>query len=77
MIGVSLDPVLWEAYTYEPASWNFYTQLSAEDLEAFRKESEFWNKYEKSEIAGEVLPCEDKKDNIWLGEDAGVWDYEY
>lgn len=77
VIGVSLDPVLWGAYTYEPTGWNFYAQLSAEDLEAFRKESEFWNKYEQSEIAGEVLPCEDRKDNIWLGEDAGVWDWDY
>lgn len=77
VIGVSLDPILWEAYTYEPTSWNFYAQLSAEDLEAFRKESEFWDKYGKSETAGEVLPCEDKKDNIWLGEDAGVWDWDY
>lgn len=77
MIGISLDPVLWRAYTYQPVSWNYYAQLSYEDLEPFRKESEFWNKYEKSEIAGEVLPCEDKKENIWLGEDASVWSYEY
>lgn len=77
MVGISLDPVLWRAYTYQPVSWNYYAQLSYEDLEPFRKESEFWNKYEKSEIAGEVLPCEDKKENIWLGEDASVWSYEY
>lgn len=77
MIGVSLDPVLEYAYTYKPVRRNFYAQLSEEELAPFKKESEFWNKYEKSEPAGEVLPCEDKKENIWLGEDAGVWDYEY
>lgn len=77
MIGVSLDPVLEYAYTYKPVRRNFYAQLSEEELAPFKKESDFWNKYEKSEPAGEVLPCEDKKENIWLGEDAGVWDYEY
>lgn len=30
-----------------------------------------------TEITGEVLPCEDKQENIWLGEDASVWNYEY
>lgn len=77
VIGVSLDPVLWKAYTYQPVSWNYYARLNSEDLEAFKKESGFWDKYEKSEIAGKVIPCKDKKENIWLGEDAGVWDYEY
>ncbi len=77
VIGVSLDPVLEYAYTYEPVNRSYYTQLSAEELEAFKKESDFWDKYEKSETTGEVLSCIDKKDNIWLGEDAGVWDYEY
>lgn len=77
VIGISLDPVLWRAYTYQPVDWNYYAQLSYEDLEPLKTESEFWNKYEKSEIAGEVFPCEDKKENIWLGEDASVWSYEY
>ena len=77
VVGISLDPVLWRAYTYEPASWNYYARLSLEEIEGFKKDSEFWNKYLKSETAGEVIPCEDKKVNIWLGEDAGVWDYEY
>ena len=77
VVGISLDPVLWRAYTYEPASWNYYARLSLEEIEGFKKDSEFWNKYLKSETAGEVIPCEDKKVNIWLGEDAGVRDYEY
>lgn len=77
IIGVSLEPILEYVYTYEPVRRNFYAQLSEEELAPFKKDSEFWNKYEKSEPAGEVLPCEDKKENLWLGEDAGVWDYEY
>ncbi|MCM1127643.1 MAG: hypothetical protein NC429_14385 [Lachnospiraceae bacterium] len=77
VVGISLDPILEYAYTYEPTSGNFSAQLSGEELEPFKKESEFWNKYEKSQTAGEVLPCEDKKENLWLGEDAGIWDYEY
>lgn len=77
MIGISLDPVLDYAYTYKPTSRIFYAQLSADELEGLKKDSEFWNKYEKSEPAGAVLPCENKKENIWLGEDAGVWDYDY
>ena len=48
-----------------------------EELEAFKKESDFWEKYDKSELAGEVLPCPDKKENIWLGENAGIWDWDY
>lgn len=77
IIGVALDPVLDYAYTYEPIDRSFYTRLSTEELEPFKKESGFWEKYEKSEMTGEVLPCEDKKENIWLGENAGVWNYDY
>lgn len=77
VIGVSLDPVLEYAYTYEPIDRSFYTELSIDELEEFKKESDFWIKYEKSETTGEVLPCKDKKENIWLGENAGVWDYDY
>lgn len=77
VIGVSLDPILEYAYTYEPVNRSFYTQLSIEELEEFKKESDFWDKYEKSETAGEVLPCADKKENIWLGEDASIWEWDY
>ena len=43
-------------------------------LEPYRIDSEFWDLYEKSESTGEVLECEDLKENLWLGKDAGVWD---
>ncbi len=77
VIGISLDPKLYEAYTYKPATRSFSTLLTKEELEAFKKKSSFWELLEQSEMAGEVLPCEDKAENIWLGEDAGVWDFEF
>lgn len=77
VIGVALDPILDYAYTYEPIDRSFHARLSADELEPFKKESDFWIKYEKSETTGEVLPCIDKKENIWLGENAGVWNYDY
>lgn len=77
VIGISLDPKLYEAYTYKPATRSFSTLLTKEELEAFKKQSSFWELLEQFEMAGEVLPCEDKAENIWLGEDAGVWDFEF
>ncbi len=72
VIGVSLDPILEYAYTGEPLNRSYYAELTLEEIEPFQKESEFWNKYEKSVAAGEILPCKDKKENIWLGENAGI-----
>lgn len=46
-------------------------------LEINRDFIELWDKYEKSETTGEVLSCQDKQNNIWLGEGASVWDYDY
>lgn len=76
-VGLSLDPVLYAAITYEPTSRILCTVIEPEKLTGFRKESQFWERYEQSQTAGEVLPCEDKKENIWLGEGASVWDWEY
>ncbi len=45
------------------------------DVEPYRTESEFWSKYEESETAGRVFECPDWQENLWLGEDAGVWQY--
>lgn len=73
VVGLSLDPVLEGVYTYEPVDRTSYAVLHPEDLEAFRKESGFWEKYELSEPAGETLPCEDKQENLWLGESGGAW----
>ncbi len=77
VIGIFLDPILEKSITYEPLYRGFKVEIAAEDLAPFRKESEFWDKYDKSETAGEVLPCQEKKENLWLGEGAGIWDWEY
>lgn len=77
VIGLSLDPVLYAAITYEPTERIMCTTIKPEELAPFKTQSEFWNKYEKSEAAGEVRPCEDKQKNIWLGEGASIWDWEY
>lgn len=77
VIGLFFDPVLEKSITYEPTYRGYKAEIAAEDLEPFRKESGFWDKYDKSETAGEVLPCQEKKENLWLGEGAGIWDWEY
>lgn len=73
VVGLSLDPVLAGVYTYEPVDRTSYAVLRPEELEAFKKESGFWEKYELSNPAGEALPCADKQENLWLGESGGVW----
>ena len=65
------------AYTYKPVKRSYCAKLTLEEIEPFRKESVFWERYDNSKAAGEVLPCEDKMENIWLGKDAGVWNFEY
>ncbi len=77
VIGISLDPVLEAAITSKPVYRGLYVEIDAEELEPYRRESGFWEKYEKSEQAGEVLPCKDRQENIWLGEDASVWNWKY
>ena len=77
VIGIFLDPILEKSITYEPLYRGFKVEIAAEDLAPFRKESEFWGKYDKSEAAGEVLSCQEKKENLWLGEGPGTWDWEY
>mgnify|MGYP002512839667 CR=1 FL=1 len=77
VIGLSLDPLLYAAITYEPTERILCTAMNAEELAPFKTQSEFWDRYERSETAGEVLPCEDKQENIWLGEEASVWNWDY
>ena len=77
VVGLSLDPVLYAAITYEPTARILSAVMKPEELTPFKRESRFWDRYERSQTAGEVLPCEDKKENIWLGEGASIWDWEY
>lgn len=73
VIGISFDPILKTSTIYETASIVFDTRMDAESLMPYRTESDFWEKYDRSQTAGEVIPCENRKENLWLGEDAGIW----
>lgn len=73
-VGLALDPVLYAAVTYEPTSRILCTVIDPQALAPFKTQSEFWSKFDKSQTAGEVLDCEDKAENIWLGEGASIWD---
>ena len=75
VVGVSLDPKVAALSGRDPSNSTFYTELTAEETEPFRKKSVFWDRYDKSESTGEVLRCREKQDNIWLGDQASVWDY--
>lgn len=75
VIGVSLDPKVAGISNSDPSNSTFYTELTAEEIAPYRRESMFWDRYDKSESTGEILRCKDKHDNIWLGDQASVWDY--
>ena len=75
VIGISIDPTIYGFGGGRPISNNFETLWTAEELESFRTDSVFWERFDASEDAGEVIEYEDLHSNIWLGEDAGVWDY--
>lgn len=75
MVGISIDPNVRTIVHQMALDNSFAVRLSEQELELYRTDSEFWKWYDQSQKTGEVLPCEDRKDNIWLGEEAGVWDY--
>ena len=74
VIGISCDPKPSIVGGYQPSDDSFSVRIEYAALEPYRIDSEFWELYEKSESTGEVLECEDLKENLWLGKDAGVWD---
>ncbi|MCM1044999.1 MAG: hypothetical protein NC417_05780 [Candidatus Gastranaerophilales bacterium] len=75
VIGLSLDPKPSAAISTTLQNDTYYISIDAQDLEAYRTDSDFWELYEESVPAGEVLECEDRQENLWLGEEASVWDY--
>ncbi len=75
VVGVSLDPKVAAISGSDPSNSTFYAELTAEEAAPYRTESVFWDRYDKSESTGEVLRCKEKHDNIWLGDQASVWDY--
>lgn len=75
VIGLSCDPKAEKLSGKKPMGDSFYAHFDAAELEPYRTDSEFWELYDKSESAGKVIEQETLRENIWLGEDAGVWDY--
>ena len=75
VIGLSYDPKPNRLGGNLPRDNSFYAHFAAADLESYRTDSEFWKLYDQSEIIGNVIEKEDLRENIWLGESAGVWDY--
>ncbi|MCM1325763.1 MAG: hypothetical protein NC094_05355 [Bacteroidales bacterium] len=75
VIGISLDPLLAGLTQAPPENSTYNIKIEADKLKPYRTDSGFWEKYEKSEMAGEVLPCKNKQSNLWLGEEASVWGY--
>lgn len=73
VIGIAIDPKFISAH--EPQE-DFYEILcDTEELENFKTVSEFWEKYDLSEPAGQVKECTERQSNLWLGDMKGVWDY--
>lgn len=75
VIGIAYDPKANIVVNDLPMDNNIAVHIESDLLAPYQTESEFWNLYNASETAGTVLECADRKDNIWLGKEAGVWDY--
>ncbi|MBO5209519.1 MAG: hypothetical protein J6B68_09280 [Lachnospiraceae bacterium] len=75
VIGLSMDPTAEGLWASEPQRDTYCVKIPQQELEKYKIESEFWNKYEQSESTGYVIPCEDLKSNIWLDEEGSVWSY--
>lgn len=75
VVGVSLDPTVAGLTTGDPSNSTFYAELTAQELAPWRTESVFWDRYDESEMTGEVMDCEERHENLWLGDQASVWDY--
>ena len=72
--GLSVDPNVRTVANNLALDTSFAVELTGEETMPYRKESDFWECYEESQTVGKVLPCSDLQENLWLGEDAGVWD---
>ncbi len=75
VIGLSYDPKPSKIASKLPLENSFCAHISSAELEPYRTDSEFWNWYEQSEQTGEILECEDLKENLWLGKDASIWEF--
>ena len=77
-IGISVDPKASAGVSgnVTPQDCYVFARIAKEDLESCRREdSPFWKLYEKSQSAGEVTECADRREHIWFGENGSVWGY--
>lgn len=75
VIGISLDAKLKGISGYGVFDSTFYANMTAEELAPYRTEALFWERYDKAQSAGEIRECEEKQQNIWLGEEGGATKY--
>ncbi len=74
-VGISLDPKVTGISGYGVFGSTFCAEMTAEELAPYRTEALFWERYDGSESTGEVRECEEKQENIWLGEEGGATKY--
>lgn len=72
--GFSLNPKVAAITVDAPSNSTYYAEFTAQELEPYRTESVFWDRYDKSESTGKVLRCT-KRENRWLGSGGSVWGY--
>ena len=75
IIGLVYDPKPDAIFAAEPRDVTFSVELDADQLTPLRSDSGFWQQYDRSEQTGQILECEDLQTNLWLDDDASVWDY--
>lgn len=75
VVGISLDVKVSGVSGYGVFDSTFNAEMTPEELAPYRTESLFWERYDLSESVGEVRECEEKQENIWLGEEGGATKY--
>ena len=74
MMGIAIDPK-YVSSARPPQEDAYEIVCSAKELEKFKTKSDFWEKYDLSENAGEIVECGEMQENIWLEDLSGAGDY--
>lgn len=73
VIGISVDDKYLSA---NPPQKNYSDMLcDVDELEAFKRKSDFWEKYDKAKKSGWIEACNNKHENLWLGDNASTWEF--
>lgn len=78
VIGISIDPntaaANYDTYRLHNSAWN--AKLTAQQLKPYQNmTTRFWGGYSLTEEAGEIIPCNNWKKNLWFGEGSSAWEY--